>query len=97
MKRLLFALSVMLLIIMLGIFEQIYISRLYEETKARAELVGAKIEEDVTSALPDALALKEFWLKKRSFLEAVTPHNESKEMVLRMAELIGYIQAAKRP
>ena len=93
MKRLLFALSVMLLIIMLGIFEQIYISRLYEETKARAELVGAKIEEDVTSALPDALALKEFWLKKRSFLEAVTPHNESKEMVLRMAELIGYIQA----
>ena len=93
MKRLLFAVTVMLLIIALGIFEQVYITRLYDDTKARAQVVSERITEDVSSALPDAMALKEYWLKKRSFLEAVTPHNESKEMVLRMAELIGYIQA----
>ncbi|HCJ01988.1 MAG TPA: hypothetical protein DHV31_03740 [Clostridiales bacterium] len=93
MKRLLFAVTVMLLIIALGIFEQVYITRLYDNTKARAQTVSDILSEDVTAALPDAMALKEYWLKKRSFLEAVTPHNESKEMVLRMAELIGYIQA----
>ena len=93
MKRLILAISVMLFIIAIGVFEQIYITRLYDATQARAERVMEKIEEEVTSALPDAVALKEYWLKKRSFLEAITPHNESKEMVLRMAELIGYIQA----
>ena len=93
MKRLIFALCVVLSILAIGIFEQVYIRELYEETQEEAEEVKALIEEDVTSALPAARELKESWLKKRSFLEAVTPHNETKEMVLRLAELIGYIEA----
>jgi len=93
MKRLLLAAGVLLLIIAVGIFEQIYIVRLYKQTKAEAEAVKQQIECEVSSALPFAEKLREDWLKKRSFLEAVTPHNETKEMVLRMAELIGYIKA----
>lgn len=88
-----FAVTVVLLILGVGIFEQIYIQRLYRETKAEAENVKTLIEEDVAAALPAAINLKENWLKKRSFLEGVTPHNETKEMVLRLAELIGYIEA----
>lgn len=93
MKRLLFAISVLLVIVAMGVFEQIYVVRLYDKMKDRAETVKAAVEEDVSSALPAAEALKEEWLKNRSFLEAVTPHNETKEMVLRIAELIGYIEA----
>lgn len=93
MKRLIFALVVFLVIIGMGVFEQISIVRLYDDTEAQAEEVKAAVEKEVTSALPAALALKETWLEKRSFLEAVTPHNETKEMVLRIAELIGYIEA----
>jgi len=93
MKRLILALTVLLVIVGFGVFEQIYIVRLYRSTEAQAESVRQSIEEDVSSALDGALALKESWLKKRSFLEAVTPHNETKEMVLRIAELIGYIEA----
>ena len=93
MKRLILAVVVFLFIIGIGVFEQIYIVRLYRDTKERAEEVLSLVEEDVESALPSAIALKEEWLDKRSFLEAVTPHNETKEMVLRIAELIGYIQA----
>lgn len=93
MRRMIFAVTVVLLILGVGIFEQIYIQRLYRETKAEAENVKTLIEEDVAAALPAAINLKENWLKKRSFLEGVTPHNETKEMVLRLAELIGYIEA----
>ena len=93
MQRMIFAVVIVLLIIGLGVFEQVYISRLYEDTKAQAEQVKAAVQEDVESALPVAEKLKENWLEKRSFLEAVTPHNETKEMVLRIAELIGYVEA----
>ena len=93
MKRLILAIAVVVLILCFGVFEQIYIDRLYDETEALAEEVKREIEEEVSGALPAALELKEQWLKKRSFLEAITPHNETKEMVLRIAELIGYIEA----
>ena len=93
MKRLILAIAVVLLIIALGIFEQIYIDKLYTATTAQAEKVKSEIEKDIADALPAALELKKSWLKKRSFLEAITPHNETKEMVLRIAELIGYIEA----
>ena len=93
MKRLIFAIAVVLLIVAVGVFEQIYIVKLYRSTKKEAENVREIIESDVSAALPAAEKLKANWLKKRSFLEAVTPHNETKEMVLRMAELIGYIEA----
>ena len=93
MRRLILAVSVLLLIVGFGVFEQIYIVKLYDRTRSRAEGVKAAISADVASALPAAEELKEGWLRDRSFLEAVTPHNETKEMVLRIAELIGYIEA----
>ncbi len=93
MRRMIFAIVIVLLIIGLGAFEQVYISRLYNDTEAQAQEVKAAVQEDVESALPVAEKLKENWLEKRSFLEAVTPHNETKEMVLRIAELIGYVEA----
>ena len=93
MQRMIFAVVIVLLIVGLGVFEQVYISRLYEDTEAQAEQVKAAVQEDVESALPVAEKLKENWLEKRSFLEAVTPHNETKEMVLRIAELNGYVEA----
>ena len=88
-----FAIVIVLLIVAMGVFEQVYIQNLYRDTEEEARKVKAAVEADVKTALPAAEELKEFWLKKRSFLEAVTPHNETKEMVLRIAELIGYIEA----
>ena len=55
--------------------------------------IQRRTETALENALPAAEELKKHWIKKRSFLEAVTPHNETKEMVLRMAELIGYVEA----
>ena len=88
-----FAIVIVLLIVTMGVFEQIYIQDLYRDTEREAKKVKAAVEANVQSALPAAEELKGSWLKKRSFLEAVTPHNETKEMVLRIAELIGYIEA----
>ena len=88
-----FAIMIVLLIVTMGVFEQIYIQDLYRDTEREAKKVKVAVEADVQSALPAAEELKGSWLKKRSFLEAVTPHNETKEMVLRIAELIGYIEA----
>ena len=93
MKRLIFAIAIVLLIVAVGVSEQVYIQKLYKDTRAQAQEVKDLIEKDPARALPAAEELKETWLKRRSFLEAVTPHNETKEMVLRLAELIGYIEA----
>lgn len=93
MRRMIFAIVIVLLIVAMGVFEQIYIQDLYRDTEREAKKVKVAVEADVQSALPAAEELKGSWLKKRSFLEAVTPHNETKEMVLRIAELIGYIEA----
>ena len=93
MRRMIFAIMIVLLIVTMGVFEQIYIQDLYRDTEREAKKVKVAVEADVQSALPAAEELKGSWLKKRSFLEAVTPHNETKEMVLRIAELIGYIEA----
>jgi len=93
MRRMIFAIVIVLLIVAMGVFEQLYIQNLYHSTEEDAKRVKVAVEADVKSALPAAEELKKSWLKKRSFLEAVTPHNETKEMVLRIAELIGYIEA----
>ena len=93
MRRLILALSVFLLILAAGIAEQITIVHIYDDMLSQAETVKEEVETDVSSAIPSAEKLKEQWLKSRSFLEAVTPHNETKEMILRIAELIGYIEA----
>lgn len=93
MKRTIFAIAIVLLIVAVGVFEQVYIKRLYSDTEAQAEKAKAAVEADVKSALPAVESLKRTWLAKRSFLEAVTPHNETKEMVLRIAELVGYVEA----
>ena len=93
MRRMIFAIVIVLLIVTMGVFEQIYIQDLYRDTEREAKKVKVAVEANVQSALPAAEELKKSWLKKRSFLEAVTPHNETKEMVLRIAELIGYIEA----
>ena len=93
MKRMIFAIAIVLLIVAVGVFEQVYIKRLYSNTEAQAEKAKAAVEADVKSALPAVESLKRTWLEKRSFLEAVTPHNETKEMVLRIAELVGYVEA----
>ena len=93
MKRLILAVAVVLLIVGVGVFEQLYIDKLYTKTKAQAQEVKKQIEITVEGALPAAEELKKDWLKNRSFLEAVTPHNETKEMILRIAELIGYVEA----
>ena len=93
MRRLILAIAVFLTIITAGVLEQVYIVKMYDDTKAKAEEVKSAVKEEVSSALPAAEELKKYWIEKRSFLEAVTPHNETKEMVLRIAELIGYIEA----
>ena len=93
MRRMIFAIAILLMIVAVGVLEQIYIQNLYRNTKAQAEKAKAVVEADVESALPAVEELKKTWLEKRSFLEAVTPHNETKEMVLRIAELIGYVEA----
>ena len=93
MRRMIFAIAILLMIVAVGVLEQIYIQNLYRNTKAQAEKAKAVVETDVESALPAVEELKKTWLEKRSFLEAVTPHNETKEMVLRIAELIGYVEA----
>lgn len=93
MRRLFLAVSVLLLILAAGICEQIFIVKIYDEMENNAKTVKTAVQEDVETALPSALTLQKRWLENRSFLEAVTPHNETKEMVIRIAELIGYIEA----
>lgn len=91
MKKLIFAIAGLMLIITAGVLEQIYIQKSYATMRDEAMELREKIVKKDDSALEAARELKNNWLKNRELMEAFTPHNETKEIVLRLAELEGYI------
>ncbi|NCA68417.1 MAG: DUF4363 family protein, partial [Clostridia bacterium] len=93
MKRTIFALIVLVCIITIGILEQVYLRKSFNEIKGQAEAIQQLIESDPEEAHAKALHLKEWWTKKKRFAEAVVSHNETREMTLLVSELEGYTKA----
>ena len=94
MKKGIFAIVVILIIIGLGVGEQIYLRHLFDDLYEKTLAISQSLEEkDMQAASEQTLELKDWWNARKHLLESIVSHNETKEVTLRIAELEGYIEA----
>lgn len=91
MKKGIFAIIILLLILGLGIGELIYLNNTYNTMKDRMSEVRGMIEREDEESYTAVIAAKEWWNEKKALLETLVSHNETKEMTLRLSELEGYV------
>lgn len=94
MKKIIIAISVLVIFITAGILEQIFIKKLFVKFGEEAEEIRALVEnKNFALAHDKTLELQKSWEEKKHIVEAIISHNETKEITLRLAELEGYISA----
>ncbi|MBQ4443566.1 MAG: DUF4363 family protein [Clostridia bacterium] len=92
MKRTVFAVVIIVVMLSAGVAEQIYLHRLFADLHDQAEEISLLVAaDDLPQALERTAELQNWWECRKHFLEAVVSHNETKEVTLRIAELRGYI------
>lgn len=91
MKKGIFALIILLLILGLGIGELFYLNHTYNTMKDRMTEVRNMIEREDAESYTAVVSAKEWWNEKKALLETLVSHNETKEMTLRLSELEGYV------
>lgn len=94
MKKVIFAIIVFLILIGLGVFEQVYLRNVFDNISTAAEEIRSLVEDkDFDNAHEKALEIQEYWEKQKHITEAIISHNETKEITMRLAEIEGYISA----
>lgn len=94
MKKVIFAIIVFLVLIGLGVFEQVYLRRVFDNISNSAlEIRSLVADKNFDLAHEKAVELKEYWEKQKHITEALISHNETKEITMRLAEIEGYISA----
>lgn len=97
MKRTVFAIVIIIVMLAAGIAEQIYLHRLFADLRRQTENISLSVaSDDLPLALEQTSALQTWWEERKHFLEAIVSHNETKEVTLRIAELRGYIAISDR-
>lgn len=97
MKRTIFAIVIIVVMLAAGIGEQVYLRHLFADLLQRTENVSACVAADeMALALARTDDLQTWWEARKHILEAVVSHNETKEVTLRIAELRGYIAIGDR-
>lgn len=94
MKKVIFAIIVFLVLIGLGVFEQVYLRRVFDNISHSALEIRSLVEDkSFDIAHEKAVELEEYWEKQKHITEALISHNETKEITMRLAEIEGYISA----
>lgn len=93
MKKTIFALIVVVVIITIGILEQVYLKKTLDGIREQAVAIQELIDTDNEEAYRLALELKTSWTSKRKLTESVVSHNETREITMKVSELEGYIKA----
>ena len=92
MKRTVFAVIIILVMLAAGVGEQVYLHRLFAELHQKTVTIAETVQaDDMEGAHEETLELQAWWNKRKHLLESIVSHNETKEVTLRIAELKGYI------
>lgn len=95
MKKVIIAVAIIVFFITIGVLEQVFLKKLFNEVQEYTEEVRVLCEEkNFEFAHQKTIDMKEKWHKKKHFIETIISHNETKEITLRIAELEGYISAS---
>ncbi len=94
MKKVIFAIIVFLILIGLGVFEQVYLRNVFDSISTAASEIRTLVEEkNFDEAHEKAVDIQEYWDKQKHVTEAIISHNETKEITMRLAEIEGYVSA----
>lgn len=92
MRRTVFAIVIVVVMLAAGIGEQFYLRDLFGDLETQTERIQSAIAaEDMAEALSLCDDLTDWWEARKHTLEAVVSHNETKDVTLRIAELRGYV------
>jgi len=91
MKRTLFAITLLLLIIGVGIWEQFIIDGVFKDFKASLVNIESNVD-DTAYAIDETEKLIAWWDEKRETFEALTNHDEIKDIRIKLAELNAYLK-----
>ncbi len=90
MKRTVFAIIFLVMIIGFGIWEQVFIDDVFKEFKASLTAIETNID-DTSFALDETEKLIKWWEVKRETFEAVANHDEIKDIKIKLAEIKAYL------
>ena len=92
MKHIIVAVMIVIIILSLGITEQIIIKNTFDEVNKYAEDIRALlVQGDNEEALLKTVALSDYWKKKSDLMEFMFPHNEFRDFIMAVSELKGNI------
>lgn len=91
MKKLIFAILIILIILSVGVFEQVYLSNTLDELVNKTQNLKTTIENG-EDALQQAYELNEWWIDVKHSIEAMSPHNDLKDVTAQLAELVGNVE-----
>ncbi len=92
MKHIIVAVMIVIIILSLGITEQIIIKNTFDEVYKYAEDIRALlVQGDKEEALLKTVALSDYWKKKSDLMEFMFPHNEFRDFIMAVSELKGNI------
>ncbi len=89
--KLIIVITLLVLILGLGIFEQIFIKKTFEEFSARLE--SFILEEDETYDYNAIVETKKWWDSRVKYLELFLPHVQLNEITITCGELVGAVGA----
>lgn len=90
MKKLWFCVAILILILTLGITEQVFISSTFKQLDHdTSQILSDLLSEDYPTALARTNALQNLWNKKRDILEFLCPNADIKDIAKELGELSG--------
>lgn len=97
MRKIIVAVCIISLILGFGIAEQFFIHSTFNTMCDRMDTISELIRvEDYPTAIAEAEDVRSWWRNRRNILELTSPHNEVKDMVNYLSQLIGYLECEQQ-
>ncbi len=90
MGKIIFTIALVVIILALGISEQVFMQKAFDDLVLRCEEIQQLlIDKDYSAARKAVLQTKEWWAGKRNILEFTCPNNDIKDIYKEIGELEG--------
>ncbi|MDE6474253.1 MAG: DUF4363 family protein [Clostridia bacterium] len=90
MGKIIFTIVLVVIILALGISEQVFMQKAFDDLVVRCEEIQQLlIDKDYSAARKAVLQTKEWWAGKRNILEFTCPNNDIKDIYKEIGELEG--------
>lgn len=94
MGKIILTVVVVIIILALGIGEQVFMQKAFDDLVARCEEIQQLlIDKDYSEARKAVSQTKEWWAGKRNILEFTCPNNDIKDIYKEIGELEGTLQS----